>query len=46
MKIVKIELSKLKPLEKNVRNHSDIQVKEFVRALKQFGQTRPFVLDE
>ena len=46
MKIVKIELSKLKPLEKNVRSHSDIQVKEFVRALKQFGQTRPFVLDE
>lgn len=46
MKIESIALAKLKPLEKNVRNHSDVQVREFVRALRQFGQTRPFVLDE
>lgn len=46
MQITRKKLSELKPLEKNVRNHSDIQIKEFERSLKQFGQTRAFVIDE
>lgn len=46
MKIEKVLLSQLKPLEKNVRKHSEKQVDEFVRALTAHGQTRPFVIDE
>lgn len=46
MKIEKKKLSELKPLEKNVRYHGDAQVKEMVRAVEQFGQTRPMVVDE
>lgn len=46
MKVVKVVLSQLKPLEKNVRKHSDKQIDEFIRALTAHGQTRPFVIDE
>jgi transcriptional regulator with PAS, ATPase and Fis domain len=46
MEIVKKKLSDLKPLEKNVRKHGDLQLGHFVEALKQFGQTRAFVIDE
>lgn len=46
MKLETVAVADLKPLENNVRLHTDIQVKEFVRSLSQFGQTRPFVIDE
>lgn len=46
MKIEKKKLTDLKPLEKNVRNHGDAQIREMVRAVKAFGQTRPMVVDE
>lgn len=46
MKLETINVADLKPLEKNVRYHNETQVKEFVRGLNQFGQTRPFVIDE
>lgn len=46
MKIEKRKLSDLKPLDKNVRNHGDAQIREMKRAIEQFGQTRPFVIDE
>ena len=46
MKLEKIQLSKLVPLERNVRKHNDKQVDEFVRSLNDNGQTRPFVIDE
>lgn len=32
--------------EKNVRRHSEKQVKEFIRSLDMFGQIRPVVIDE
>lgn len=46
MKIEKVQLGLLKPLEENVRNHSETQIKEMIRSLNQFGQTRPMVVDE
>ena len=46
MKLVKVKISELKAPEKNVRNHSDKQIKEFVRSLEKFGQIRPVVIDE
>lgn len=46
MKIEKKKLTDLKPLDRNVRNHGDAQVKEMVRSINQFGQTRPMVVDE
>ena len=46
MKVTRLKLSTLKPPEKNVRIHSEKQVKEFVRSLEAFGQIRPIVVDE
>lgn len=46
MKLEKIAIDKLKPLEKNIRKHGERQIEEFVKSLEQFGQTRPFVIDE
>lgn len=46
MEIVKKKLSEIKPLEKNVRRHGDNQLEHFAEALRQFGQTRAFVIDE
>lgn len=46
MKIQKIKLSELKPLETNVRKHTETQVKEIMRSVKQFGQTRAIVIDD
>ena len=46
MKIVRKKLTELKPAERNVRIHSEKQVKEFVRSLESFGQIRPIVIDE
>ena len=46
MKIVRKKLTDLKTPEKNVRIHSEKQVKEFVRSLESFGQIRPIVIDE
>lgn len=46
MDIKKVKLSALKPLERNVRKHGDKQIEQFVESLKQFGQTRAFVIDE
>lgn len=46
MKIQKIKLTELLPLEQNVRKHSDNQIKELIRSINQFGQTRAIVIDE
>lgn len=46
MKVTRMKLSSLKAPEKNVRIHSEKQVKEFVRSLESFGQIRPIVVDE
>ncbi len=46
MKIQKIRLDELKPLERNVRIHSEAQIKELIRSVEAFGQTRALVVDE
>lgn len=46
MKIIKMPISKLQHPENNVRIHSPQQIREFVRSLEQFGQTRLAVIDE
>lgn len=46
MKLEVVKLSDLKPLEKNVRKHSEIQIDELVKSVEQFGQTRAMVIDE
>jgi len=46
MKVTKMKLSGLKSPEKNVRIHTEKQLKEFERSIKMFGQIRPIVVDE
>lgn len=46
MNIKTVNLSQIKPSEKNVRMHSEAQIKEFKRSVEKFGQIRPIVTDE
>ena len=46
MKVVKKALTDLKRPERNVRMHTDKQLKEFKRSVEMFGQIRPIVVDE
>lgn len=46
MNLVEMSLSDLHKAEKNIRIHSEQQLAEYRRSLKQFGQTKPFVVDE
>ncbi len=46
MKVVKKPLSELHSPERNVRLHTDKQLKEFRRSVEMFGQIRPIVVDE
>lgn len=46
MNVQKIKLHDLKPLEVNVRKHNDNQLKELIRSVEQFGQTRAIVIDD
>lgn len=46
MKVIKKKLDDLKHPEKNVRIHSEQQIRELKRSLEKFGQTRALVVDE
>lgn len=46
LKLKKVKVADLVPAERNCRKHSQVQIAELVRSLKEFGQTRPFVIDE
>lgn len=46
MKVVKKKLDNLKKPERNVRMHTDKQLKEFRRSIEMFGQIRPIVIDD
>lgn len=46
MKVVTKRLDELKHPERNVRIHSEQQIRELERSLKKFGQTRALVVDE
>ena len=46
IKVIKKRLDDLKHPEKNVRIHSEQQIRELKRSLEKFGQTRALVVDE
>ncbi len=46
MKVTKKPLAQLHPPERNVRLHTEKQMKEFRRSVEMFGQIRPIVIDE
>lgn len=46
MQLETANLADLKPLERNVRQHPEAQIKELVKSLQQFKQTRALVVDE
>ena len=46
MKVIKKRLDDLKHPEKNVRIHSEQQIRELKRSREKFGQTRALVVDE
>ncbi len=46
MTITTMKLSDLVKPERNVRIHTEQQIKEFERSVKMFGQIRPIVVDE
>lgn len=46
MKACKMKLSELQMPERNVRIHTEQQIREFEKSVKMFGQLRPLVVDE
>ena len=46
MKTIKMKISELQHPEKNVRNHSQKQIREMIRSLEMFEQIRPVIVDE
>lgn len=46
MNVTKMSLSLLKKPERNVRMHTEKQLKEFERSITMFGQIRPIVVDD
>jgi len=46
MEVITMKLSELVQPEKNVRIHTEQQLKEFERSVTMFGQIRPIVVDE
>lgn len=46
MELITMKLADLVKPEKNVRIHTEQQIREFQRSVKMFGQIRPIVIDE
>lgn len=46
MKVTVKKLADLHPPKRNVRMHTDRQLREFKRSIEQFGQIRPMIVDE
>lgn len=46
MNVITMKLADLKQPEKNVRIHTEQQLREFERSVRMFGQIRPIVVDE
>lgn len=46
MQIEEIELNKIKPYEKNSRIHSEEQVYQLAKSIKEFGFNQPIVIDD
>lgn len=46
MQIEQLELSELKPYDRNARTHSEEQIKEIMAAMEEFGFLVPILIDE
>ena len=46
MKVTVKKLADLHVMEKNIRRHTEKQLKEYVRSIQMFGQFKPLVVDE
>lgn len=46
MKLTRFKVADLIPNERNVRIHSEKQIKEFAKSIQMFGVVRPVVIDE
>lgn len=46
MKVIKMKLADLVKPKKNIRIHTEQQIREFCRSVEMFGQIRPIVVDE
>lgn len=46
MKIVTKKLADLHVMEKNIRRHTEKQLREYVRSIEMFGVIKPLVIDE
>lgn len=46
MNIVTMPLDQLHPMERNIRRHTEKQLKEYVRSIEMWGQLKPAVVDE
>lgn len=46
MKACRMKLSDLRKPERNIRIHTEAQLKEFERSVTMFGQIRPIIVDE
>ena len=46
MKVIRLPLADIKRPERNVRIHTEKQLREFSRSITMFGQIRPIVIDE
>jgi len=46
MQVIEMKIADLRFPEKNVRIHTESQIKEFIRSIDKFEQIRPVVIDE
>lgn len=46
MRLETVNISELKPLERNIRKHGENQINEIAKSVSQFGITRAMVIDE
>lgn len=46
MTVITKPLSDLRSPEKNIRRHTEKQMKEYIRSLEMFGQIKPIIIDE
>jgi len=46
MKAIRMKLAEMKKPERNIRMHTEAQLREFERSVKMFGQIRPIIVDE
>lgn len=46
MNVTVKKLTELRLADKNIRRHTEKQLKEYVRSVNMFGQIRPLIVDD